>query len=112
MQFDGFSEAQAVLQVVLNTTTGAVLNRRILTRAEYGYTSWSRCGNAGLVQVTPTGFDYTNLRTGARTDVVRTGLYDAILADFVSEMYPVGTDRVLFTRSNGNPPMIGVKCAP
>ena len=112
LQFDGISEAQAVQQVVLNTVTGAVANRRTLSLSEYRVGFWSRCGAEGMANLTTGGFEYTNLRTGARTSVARTGLFDSLVADFISEMYPVGTDRVLLTRRYGNSPMVGVKCAP
>lgn len=112
VQFDGSSASEAVLQVVLNTGTGTVANRRVLSRTEYFPDFWSRCGEEGLAHLTTSGFDYTNLRTGARAAVVRTGLFDAAAADFMSEMRSVEADRVLFTRSNGNSPFIGAKCAP
>ena len=113
LQFDGQSAAEAVLQVVLNTGSGAVANRRVLSEAEYFPNDfWSRCGNEGLAHLTASGFDYTNLRTGARTTVVRAGLFDAAVASGVTEMYPIGTDRILLTGSFGNAPLIGVTCAP
>ena len=64
--------------------------------------------DAGLVQVTTTGFDRTSLRTG----VIHTGLSDANVKDFIAEVSLVGTDRALFTSRYGNAPMIGVRCAP
>ena len=112
LEFDGISEAEAVLQLTLNAGTGSVASRRVLSLQAYRPGSWSRCGAEGLAHVTDVGMEYTNLRTGTRTTVPRAGLLDALAADFVTDMYPIGTDRVLFTRSNGNAPLTSVKCTP
>ena len=113
MQFDGQTEAQAVLQVALNTATGAVLTRRVLSLSEYRLSWQSRCGNAGLARLTPIGLEYTDLRTGLRTTQVRPGLFETLRDnDFTSDMYPVGDGRVLLTSSYGHAPLNGMRCAP
>lgn len=113
LQFYGPSAAESSLHVVLNTVTGSELNRRVLSRTEYGNDFfWVRCGDEGLAQLTSAGFDYTNLRTGARSTVVRSGLFDGLAANFAAEMYPIGTNRVLITASNANSPLTGVTCTP